>query len=234
MAILAPAPLASPQLSDCIGRSGRVLQTRGQTPSATPAPYSTRIQQRHRPRAAPRDFHRLLTCPSDRERPRCREFASRGSGVRIPSAPPVSAGQRPARYPELVSLANHGEPTADLSAAGNLACVPSQAISRPRCPPPRSRTSPLTGQWALNSWAEVSAWPVRYRRSVHQLRPRERRRRPPHPRPPHPARPPATAPTSRNSSPCGCEDATAPARSQGRRCRSTGGSRPRWIVLCLT
>jgi hypothetical protein len=88
MAILAPAPLASPQLSDCIGRSGRVLQTRGQTPSATPAPYSTRIQQRHRPRAAPRDFHRLLTCPSDRERPRCREFASRGSGVQIPSAPP--------------------------------------------------------------------------------------------------------------------------------------------------
>jgi hypothetical protein len=32
--------------------------------------------------------------PNDRERPRCREFASRGSGVQIPSAPPVFPGQR--------------------------------------------------------------------------------------------------------------------------------------------
>src|SRR5215471_4777979 len=46
-------------------------------------------------------------------------FASRGSGVQIPSAPPVSAGQRPAGCLELFSFANYGEPIAELSAAGS-------------------------------------------------------------------------------------------------------------------
>jgi hypothetical protein len=45
------------------------------------------VQQPHRLRAAARDFHQSLTCSNDRERPLCREFASRGSGVRIPSTP---------------------------------------------------------------------------------------------------------------------------------------------------
>jgi hypothetical protein len=29
--------------------------------------YNTEVQQRHRPRATPRDLHRPLTCPRDRE-----------------------------------------------------------------------------------------------------------------------------------------------------------------------
>ena len=39
-----------------------------------------------------------LTCLNDRERPCCREFASRGSGVQIPSAPPEAAGQNHDHY----------------------------------------------------------------------------------------------------------------------------------------
>jgi len=46
-----------------------------------------------------------------------------GSGVQIPSAPPVSAGQRPTKGLKLVSLGNDGEPIADLSAAGGLTCA---------------------------------------------------------------------------------------------------------------
>jgi hypothetical protein len=42
-------------------------------------PYSTRVQQRHRLRATSSDREQFLTSPSDCERPRCREFASRGS-----------------------------------------------------------------------------------------------------------------------------------------------------------
>ena len=53
-------------------------------------PHSSGVQQRHGLRAAPRDLHRPLTCPNDRERPWCQEFASRGS-------PPVELidGDRP-------------------------------------------------------------------------------------------------------------------------------------------
>ena len=40
-----------------------------------------------------------LTCLNDRERPRSQEFASRGSGVQIPSAPPKPAGQRSDMWP---------------------------------------------------------------------------------------------------------------------------------------
>ena len=57
-------------------------------------PYSTQVQQRDRLRTTPSDHHRSLTCPNDPERPHRREFASRGSGVQIPSAPPRAAGQR--------------------------------------------------------------------------------------------------------------------------------------------
>ena len=47
-------------------------------------PYSTRIQQRHRPRTAATVSHRSLTCSNDHQRPRRQEFASRGSGVQSP------------------------------------------------------------------------------------------------------------------------------------------------------
>jgi hypothetical protein len=57
-------------------------------------------------------------------------FASRGSGVQIPSAPPVSAGQRPTKCLKLVSLGNNGEPTADLSATGGLTCPLFRAVCR--------------------------------------------------------------------------------------------------------
>jgi len=52
-----------------------------------PAPYSTQVQQRGRPGTTPRDCRRTATCPNNPERPYRREFASRGSGVQIPSAP---------------------------------------------------------------------------------------------------------------------------------------------------
>ena len=58
-------------------------------------PYSSRVQQRERPRATTTGLQQRSTSPNDRERPRCREFASRGSGVQIPSAPRKPAGQRP-------------------------------------------------------------------------------------------------------------------------------------------
>ena len=73
--------------------AGRVLSIRSGT--ADPRlksrlscrPYGARVQQRHRLQAPPSDRHRPLTCLSDRQRPRRREFASSGSGVQIPSAP---------------------------------------------------------------------------------------------------------------------------------------------------
>jgi hypothetical protein len=68
------------------GRSGRMATGR--------TPYNTRVQQRYRPRALPRGLYRSLACPNDPQRPRRREFASRGfHGVQIPSAPRVSPGQ---------------------------------------------------------------------------------------------------------------------------------------------
>jgi hypothetical protein len=97
-----------------IGRSRSVVHQ----PSRKP--YSAQVQQRHRLRAAPSDRHRSVSCLNDRERPRRREFASRGSGVRIPSAPRVPAGQRPAGRLKIFSLANYGEPIAELSATRDL------------------------------------------------------------------------------------------------------------------
>jgi hypothetical protein len=52
------------------------------------APYSSRVQQRHRLRTTTADFQRPLSGANEAERPWRREFASRGSGVQIPSAPP--------------------------------------------------------------------------------------------------------------------------------------------------
>jgi PspC domain len=40
------------------------------------APYSTQVQQRHRPRTTATSCHRTVPCPNDRERPRRQEFAS--------------------------------------------------------------------------------------------------------------------------------------------------------------
>ncbi len=59
------------------------------TPRRAPgrAPYSRGVQQRRRPGTPPASRHRTTTCPNDHQRPRHREFASRGSGVQIPSAP---------------------------------------------------------------------------------------------------------------------------------------------------
>jgi hypothetical protein len=56
-------------------------------PQRRQAPYSRQVQQRRQPGTPSTDYHRPATCPNGRERPRCREFASRGSGVQIPSAP---------------------------------------------------------------------------------------------------------------------------------------------------
>jgi len=47
---------------------------------AVAAEYSNAIDRR----AAPRDFYRPLSCPNDHERPRRREFASRGQGFKSP------------------------------------------------------------------------------------------------------------------------------------------------------
>ncbi len=58
-----------------------------------------------------------------------------GSGVQIPSAPLVSAGQSPAWLSELVSLGNHGEPIVDLSAAADRA----RRLSRLYAAPGRGR-----------------------------------------------------------------------------------------------
>jgi hypothetical protein len=44
-------------------------------------PYSSQVQQRHRPQAAPRNFHQPLTCANDHQRPRRQELASRGSAA---------------------------------------------------------------------------------------------------------------------------------------------------------
>lgn len=42
-------------------------------------PYSTEVQQRRRPRTTSTSRRRTAICPNDRQRPRCHEFASRGS-----------------------------------------------------------------------------------------------------------------------------------------------------------
>jgi hypothetical protein len=59
--------------SNCPGRAGSAFRR----PDLKP--YSAQVQQRQRPRAALRDFHRPLACPNDFERPSRREFASRGA-----------------------------------------------------------------------------------------------------------------------------------------------------------
>ena len=55
-----------------------MVDTAPAQPSSGPAPYSTRVRQRHRPGTPPRSCHRTATCPNDRERPCRQEFASRG------------------------------------------------------------------------------------------------------------------------------------------------------------
>jgi hypothetical protein len=52
---------------------------------ARAALYSTRVQQRHRPQATSPDCDWSLTCPRDRKRPRCREFASGGVNLLLAS-----------------------------------------------------------------------------------------------------------------------------------------------------
>jgi hypothetical protein len=67
-----------------------------------PEPYSTEVQQRHRPRTTLRSCYRTATCSNDRGRPCCREFASRGQRSN-PSASPRSR-QSPAGGPAIRSL----------------------------------------------------------------------------------------------------------------------------------
>jgi hypothetical protein len=70
-------------------------------PAKARKPYNTGIQQRHRPRTTATSRQRTATCPNEHQRPRCQEFASRGSGVPIPSVPPqLHPGQRPVRTPD--------------------------------------------------------------------------------------------------------------------------------------
>jgi len=82
---------------------------------------------------------RPLTSGNDAYRPVRLEFASRGSGVQIPSAPQVPAGQSPAWLSGLVSPDNHGEPIVDLSAAADRLTSPHGRDNRAhRTPVPAS------------------------------------------------------------------------------------------------
>jgi hypothetical protein len=50
--------------------------------------YSRKVQQPRRPKTSSADHRGAPTCANDPQRPPPREFATRGSGVRVPSAPP--------------------------------------------------------------------------------------------------------------------------------------------------
>src|SRR5262245_26807793 len=53
------------------------------------AEYSNEVQQPSRPGATLPDLHDPNDLRKDLHRPPCPQFASRGSGVRVPSAPPL-------------------------------------------------------------------------------------------------------------------------------------------------
>ena len=98
-------------------------------------------------------------------------FASRGSGVQIPSAPPVSAGQRSTKCLKLVSLGNNGEPIADLSAAGGLTCALSGLSGAPSRGRDRSCQEPAaSGRQRAIALGQFPAYPAR----GHPLGPRRR------------------------------------------------------------
>jgi len=64
------------------------------SPTCRAEKYSSEVQQRHWVRQGFLGFERPDPCSDKPGRPPCPEFATRGSGVRVPSAPPTQ-GQRP-------------------------------------------------------------------------------------------------------------------------------------------
>ena len=171
------------QVSRCLVRRGL---DRGWTHTYTSSPAGAKlgaIIRRHQ--ATPSPFKRSIYLPdlrsSHSERHRATagtSFASRGSGVQIPSAPPVSAGQRPTQCLQLVSLGNNGEPIADLPAAGGRRRPDSRAI--PGCLPLRAEgaTAPAMNrrhqveQRAI-ALGEFPAYPGNYIQQVRPGFPRE-------------------------------------------------------------
>src|SRR5262245_36450296 len=90
----------------------------------TAAEYSN-VLDRQRPR---RTSGGPLTCLNDRERPRCREFASRGSGAQIPSAPLGIPGQGPIR---VAGLALYGSAHTEVQQPWPSSCLPNRFESAP-------------------------------------------------------------------------------------------------------
>ncbi len=70
-----------------LGRRGETLTSTRRSYDRDPAEYSSKVQQRRRHSAMFSEVRTCLLSLNDAQRDRCRHFASKGLGVRVPLAP---------------------------------------------------------------------------------------------------------------------------------------------------